>query len=240
MQYYIGLSILSTIYDTDTAHVIGGGRRGGMERQRFRVEERRILSLLEGRLLEKKDIARETRGRPFFPGREADFNIAHSGVLTAVSHVKGGNLRTGCDVERVRTRAGAGKIAEEFFSAQEKNYVFPQGGFDKARFYEIWTLKECFLKLQGLSVFDMPSCPSFIDGETGEFAFGAVVSSPLSFCLYELSGGIGERYMMAAALEGAEQQPPELRWFSHLSLACKKTAEIKAALSPAETVSPKM
>jgi phosphopantetheinyl transferase len=237
MQYYIGLSILSTIYDT-------GAAQGRMERQRLRTEARRTLSLLEGRLLEKNDIAREAQGRPFFPGREVDFNIAHSGVLTAVSYVKGKNLRTGCDVERVRPRTGAREIAEEFFSAPEKNYVFPQGNFDEAKFYEIWTLKECFLKLQGLSVFDMAACPSFISGVENAFAFGAAVSLPLSFCLYELSGGADEpapvRYMLATALEGKQQQPPEIRWFSHLSLACKKTAEIKAAPNPAETVSPKM
>jgi hypothetical protein len=239
MSYYIGLSILSTIYDTGAAQAIGGSHRGGMKRQRFRSEARRILSLLEGRLLEKNEIASEAQGRPFFPGRKAvDFNIAHSGVLTAVSHVKGGNLRTGCDVERVRPRAGAGKIAEEFFSAPEKNYIFPQGGFNEARFYQIWTLKECFLKLRGLSVFDMTACPSFIS-DNGAFAFGAAAPSPLSFCLYELSGGT-ERYILAAALEGMEQQPPEIRWFSHLSLACKKTAEINAAPNPAETVSPKI
>jgi hypothetical protein len=238
MQYYIGLSNLSTIYDTGAAHVTGGSRRVGMGRERFRAEERRILSLLEGRLLAKDDIAREAQGRPFFPGREAvDFNIAHSGVLTAISHVQGKNLRTGCDVERVQPRSGAGKIAEEFFSAGEKNYVF-QAGFDEAKFYEIWTLKECFLKLRGLSVFDMAVCPSFI-GEKNEFAFDAAVPIPLSFYLYELSGGM-MRYMLAAALEGKEQQPPEIRWFSHLSLDCKKTAEIKAALNPAETVSPKI
>jgi hypothetical protein len=237
MQYYLGLSILSTIYDTGAAHAAGGGRHRGMERQRFRAEARRILSLLEGRLLEEDDLPRKAQGRPFFPGRDVDFNITHSGVLTAVSHVKGKNLRTGCDVERVRPRAGAGKIAEEFFSAGENDYV-SQNGFDEARFYEIWTLKECFLKLRGLSVFDMAACPSFI-GAGNTFAFGAAASSPLSFCLYELSGGT-ERYMLAAALEGKEQQPPEIRWFSHLSLACKKTAEIKAAPNPAETVRPKI
>ena len=228
---------MSTIYDTGAAHAIAGSRRGGMDRQRFRSEARRILSLLEGRLFEEDEMVREAQGRPFFPGNEGDFNIAHSGVLTAVSHVKGGNLRTGCDVERVRPRTGAGKIAEEFFSAPEKDYVF-QDGFNEARFYEIWTLKECYIKLRGLSVFDMPACPSFIGGVKNEFAFDAAVSSPLSFCLYELSGGL-EHYMLAAALEGAEQQPPEIRWFSHVSLACKKIAEIKAALKPAETVRPK-
>jgi hypothetical protein len=230
---------LSTIYDTGAAHAIVGSRRGGMQRQRFRAEARRILSLLEGRLFGEDEMAKEAQGRPFFPGREVDFNIAHSGVLTAVSHVKGKNLRTGCDVERVRPRSGAGKIAEEFFSAPERDYIFSQGKLSATRFFEIWTLKECFLKLQGLSVFDMAACPSFI-GDKGEFAFGAAITSPLSFCLYELSGRMGERYMLAAALEGPEQQPPEIRWFSHLSFACKKTAEINAAANPAETVSPKI
>ena len=240
MQYYIGLSILSTIYDAGAAQAIGGSRRGGMKRPRLRAESRRILSLLEGRLLKENDLAREKRGRPFFLSREVDcdFNIAHSGVLTAVSHVRGKNLHTGCDVERIRPRAGAGKIADDFFSAQEKDYVFSQDGLNETRFYEIWTLKECYLKLRGLSVFDMAACPSFISDE-GEFAFGAALSLPLSFCLYELSGGM-ERYMLATVLEGLEQQPPELRWFSYLSFACKKTAEIKAAPNPAETVSPKM
>ena len=217
MSYYLGLSILSTIHDTG-------------------AEARRILSLLEDRPLAENDIAREAQGRPFFPGREVDFNIAHSGGLTAVSHIRGKNLRTGCDVERIRPRAGAGKIAEEFFGAPERDYI-SQSGFDEAKFYALWTLKECFLKLRGLSVFDMAACPSFI-GAQGEFAFGA--SSPLSFCLYELSGGAGERYMLAAALEGTEQQPPELRWFSQSFLTCKKIAEIKAAPSPAETVRPKI
>ena len=188
-----------------------------------RAEARRLLSLFENRPLEEKDIAREAQGRPFFPDREADFNIAHSGALTAVSYVKGKNLRTGCDVERVRPRARAREIAKEFFSAPEKNYV-SHGGFDEARFYEIWTLKECFLKLRGLSVFDMAACPSFIS-DKNEFAFGAAVSSPLSFCLYELSGD-ADRYILAAALEGTEQQPPEMRWFSHFSLTCKTLSNI--------------
>jgi len=229
MPYYIGLSILST-----TIHI--GGVQRKKELKKLSAEARRILSLLEDRPLEEP--AREARGRPFFPGSEADFSIAHSAALTAVSYTRGKNLRTGCDVERIRPRAGAGEIAEDFFSAPEKNYIFPKGGLDEARFYEIWTLKECFLKLRGLSVFDMAACPSFIDEDA--FAFAAEVPSPLSFCLYELSDGTGGRYMLATALEGTEPVQPQIRWFSQLSLACKKTAEIKAALSPAETVSPKM
>lgn len=232
-HYTIGLSILSS-------------NNCGRSKKHASAEARRMLSLLAGWHIGENDIAREARGRPFLRGREVDFSIAHSGALAAVSFVRGAGLRTGCDVERVRLRAGAAKIAEEFFSIAEKSYIYSQNEFDNARFYEIWTLKECFLKLHGLSVFDMTCAPSFVGNDestcAGRLAFGAAVSQAISFRLYELSGGAGERYMLAAAIEGAAQAQPEIRWLSQRSpvpFACKMIAEIKAAPNPAETVSPK-
>ena len=199
------------------------------------AEARRVLSRLEGGELE---IARDEQGRPFFPGGEVDFNIAHSGFIAAVSLVRGGTLRTGCDIELIRPRTNIREIAETYFSSGERDYIFSQGESSDKRFYEIWTLKECYLKLKGFSVFDMSCCPSFINDE-GHLSFGAAVSRPLPFRLYELSGGDGERYILAAAIEG-EQREPEILWFSQLSLACKMTAEINAAPNPAETVRPKI
>ena len=226
MSFYVGLSILP---DGATGH-----------KRLLSAEARRILSLFEGTSIDENCIVREEQGRPFLPGREIDFSIAHSGALTAVSFVRGGNLRTGCDVERIIRRPGAAGIAEEFFTASERKYIFPQGRFDETRFYGIWTLKESYLKLRGLSVFDMAACPSFINDEgsnAAPFTFGAAVSQALSFRLYELSDGAGERYMLATAVEGQAQ--PTIRWFSQSSLACRMSAEIKAAPNPAETVSPK-
>jgi hypothetical protein len=207
-------------------------------KQQLSAEAWRMVSLCEGGSPARGDIAREASGRPFFPIRDADFSISHSGSLAAVSLVKGKSLRTGCDVERVRPRARAREIAEDFFTAPERDYIESGGSFDETRFYRIWTLKECFLKLRGLSVFDMAGVPSFISGE-GQFAFGAAVTSPLSFSLYELAGA-GERYILAAALEGIEMGQPEIRWFSQDSLDCKSIANINAAPSPAETVRPKI
>ena len=229
MSYYIGLSILSN---------------NPADRQKLlSAEARRMLSRLEGCPLSEDDIATEEQGRPFFPDRQADFSISHSGALAAVSLVRGGNPRTGCDVERVRPRAGIKGIAEEFFSVHERDYVFCQDRFDETRFFQIWTLKECFLKLKGLSISDISGVPPFIRGEgpgRGHFAFYTDGSSPLSFDLYELSDDSGERYMLAAAIEGPRPERPEIRWFSQLSLSCKSIANIKAAHSPDETVSPKM
>jgi hypothetical protein len=200
-------------------------------KQQLSAEAWRIVSLYEDRPFVQGDIARDTAGRPFFPNRDMDFSISHSGDLAAVSLVKGKNLRTGCDVERVRPRARAREIAEEFFTAPEREYIESGGGFNETRFYEIWTLKECCIKLRGLSVFDMAGVPSFIvcegfntppfrvrllingDGSC-QFNCGAAAASPLSFNLYELSGNTGERYILATALEGTEMEQPEIRWFS--------------------------
>ena len=228
-HYIIGISVLS---NSDT----------GAKAKKFAgAEATRILSLLEGQF-EESDIAKEALGRPFFPNRAVDFNIAHSGALLAISFARGKNLRVGCDVERMRSRAGAAEIAKRFFCPPETNYIFPQGAFNEARFYEIWTLKECFLKLRGLSVFDMANSPSFISDEdpcTAQFAFGAIASSAATFRLYELLDGTGERYMLASAIEGAVETQPEIRWFSQVPFDCRMIAEIKAAPNPAETVSPK-
>jgi len=194
MSYYLNLSLLSN--KQDNPH--------GTERQKnVSAEARRILSLCENRPITNEDIAREAGGRPFFPDSDTDFSISHSGALAAVSLVRGKNLRTGCDVELVRPRANAQAIAQEFFTAPERDYIGFGSDFDLTRFYQIWTLKECFLKLRGLSVFDINSAPSFISN-----------ASPLSFNLYELTGNTGERYILATAIEGTDIEQPEIRWFS--------------------------
>jgi len=212
MVYYLGLSLLSNKHNS---------LRKAERRKLLSAEARCILSQLEGRPLAEDDVATDAVGRPFFPNRDTDFSISHSGNLAAVSLAAGRNLRTGCDLELVRPRAKAPAIAEEFFTVPEREYIESGGSFNETRFYQIWTLKECFLKLRGLSVFDMAGAPSFVSGEDpGRFAFDADGVSPISFNLYELSGSAGERYILAAALEGTETEQPEIRWFSRETLDC--------------------
>ncbi|MDR2702070.1 MAG: 4'-phosphopantetheinyl transferase superfamily protein [Spirochaetaceae bacterium] len=242
MSYYLNLSILSNDDDNPLLNKQDNLRKTE-HKKRLSAEARHILSRCEGRPIAEEDIAGDTPwGRPFFPGRDTDFSISHSGNLAAVSLVRGKNQRTGCDVELVRPRPRAKEIAEEFFTAPERGYIESQGRFDGTRFFQIWTLKECFLKLRGLSVFDMPNAPSFICDEgqcRGRFFFSVSGAFPISFNLYELSGA-GERYILATALEGTEIEQPEIRWFSQGSADCKSIANIKAAPSPAETVRPKI
>jgi len=229
MSFYIGLSIVSTDHaDRITA------------RKHSSAEARRILALLHGSSPDT-GIAVEDGGRPYFTKHESGFSMTHCGALTAVSYAKGKDLRTGCDAERIRPRSGAAAIAETFFSPNENNYLYKTGKFDYTEFYKIWTLKECFIKLKGLSVFDMPLVPSFIS-ESLQFEFCPLEKNddnplPLFFRLYELSDS-HKQFTLAAGFEGSEQ-PPEIIWFSQSSLVCKIIAEIKAAPRPAQTVSPK-
>jgi len=231
MVYYLGLSLLSNNLDN---------RQKRIERRKpLSAEAWRILSEYESRPVTEDDIAREASGRPFFPTHDKDFSISHSGALAAVSLVSGKNLRTGCDVEFVRPHARAKETAEEFFTVSERKYIEADNFFDEIRFYQIWTLKECFLKLRGFSVFDMANVPSFISSE-GSYTFGNAGVSPVLFNLYELTGNAGEHYILASAIEGPEDCQAEIRWFSQASLDCKSIAKIKAAPSPAETVRPKI
>jgi len=228
MSFYTGLSIFSTdIITTQKKH--------------SSAEARRILALLNGYQAEETDffteIATETSGRPFFLKKEADFSISHCSYnlksITAVSFAEGGDYRTGCDIERVRPRNGAEEIAHEFYSAYEKEYIYSAEIFDIKKFYEIWTLKECYIKLKGLSVFDMARIPSFIS-QSIKFEFNGISALPLSFFLYELTDDSNpvctdEHYIMAAAIEGARNaaaRPPEIIWFSQSSLVCKIKSEI--------------
>jgi phosphopantetheinyl transferase (holo-ACP synthase) len=202
---------------------------------------------MTGRSTSDSGIMVEENGRPYFPDGREDFNISHSGAMTAVSLVSGEKLRTGCDVELVKPRAGIIRIAEEFFPAEERDYVLDssQKQNSQTAFFEVWTLKECYLKLRGFSVADIKKTPSFVCKKNGNFhfAFNAATETPLSFYLYELKGASGEWYILAAAIEGAVQLLPELRWFSQstfpATLPARSIAEINAARSPAETVSPK-
>jgi len=217
-SFYIGLSLLSS-YVPKAGHAI------------LREESRRILMQLNGKAFVESDILTGENGRPYFPGGAQDFNISHSANISAVSYVKGENLSTGCDIQLVKPRANTLKIADTYFSPAEKKYILSNTkdtGSTKKFFY-IWALKECYIKLRGLSVFDITQTPSFISESNFEnfyFSQDTPSSFPLSFFLYELAGP-DEQYILAAAIEGKIHRP-EIKWFSQSSLQVRSITEISS------------
>ena len=214
---------------------------GGRERQS--AEGRRILRLLD----RDYPIAYEPGGRPYYADHHADFSVSHSRNMVVAAWLSGedqaaGGLRVGCDIQYVDRRKRHGAISRRFFFPAEQDYIESAAGDAEGirRFYRLWVLKEAALKMRGRSVFEMKKAPSFSIGVTRSGAAGN--TAPDCF-LYELAGESGEWYLLAVAREGdhsGASAEPEFRWFSESTLAVTSIADIYAAQSPVNTVTPKM
>ncbi len=269
MVFYIGLSFLSNM------------QKSMPQSNRF-MEGRYILDMLDQKVFshkktKEKFIKTEQSGRPYFGDCHADFNISHSIQMTAVSfsalelsekdkYTSPAIYRTGCDIEYVNNKKQHKEIIDNFFSVEEQSYIEEAvSDLEKtSRFYHIWTLKECFLKANGLSVFDIKESPIFRLNDKNKISekrksgkmekmptyFYIFINLPksvfnnLNFFLYELETDFSEKYILAAVIEKTDAiiQPiqPEILWFSSEELSLKSIAQIKAVESPVNTVNPKI
>lgn len=85
-------------------------------------------------------------GKPFLKQIEGfSYNISHSGKWVVIAY---GSSEVGIDVENVRK--GKVDIADRFFTAKEKEYIYRGPKEEQIRrFTEIWTLKESYIKYLG-------------------------------------------------------------------------------------------
>ncbi|MFP3089345.1 4'-phosphopantetheinyl transferase superfamily protein [Treponema sp. TIM-1] len=210
-------------------------------------------------------ILTETGGRPYFADRHADFSISHSKRAVAVSYLgsfPGRRFRTGCDIQYQQPKKAYREIGAHFFHPPEQEVLAAAGADGLCFFYRLWVLKEAYLKLRGLSVFDLCRSPVFsFDGESGGeilpeasqdrgepgeayfFSGASGDGRDLEFFLYETGDPAGNTYSLAVCRERDELDPatePELRWFSREKLPLKSIAKIKAAERPIKTVRPKI
>ncbi len=101
----------------------------------------------------------DANGKPYIKNSSIHFNISHSGnmVVCAVN-----DKPIGIDVENIRPINL--KPALKVFNEKELKYLFPSGipghfeiTDDEAlikRFFELWTLKEAFVKYSGIGITD--------------------------------------------------------------------------------------
>ncbi len=95
---------------------------------------------------DRLEIAKTEKGKPFIVRNNGvHFNVSHSGEWVAVAF---GDSDVGIDIEKIR-RVDY-RIAERYFSAGEKEQLNRLVGDDKLHFFfELWTMKESYLKLLG-------------------------------------------------------------------------------------------
>lgn len=97
----------------------------------------------------RDEIVESKFGKPYFKTAKKSFNISHSGnyVIIAVS-----DYNIGIDIQRMEKRNEL--VAEKNFCQSECAYINENDNEDikRQRFYEIWTIKEAYLKNTGLGL----------------------------------------------------------------------------------------
>jgi phosphopantetheinyl transferase len=154
-----------------------------------------------------------TGGRPFFTDHHADFSISHSRNMVVVGYAPAGFVtHIGCDIQGMDGRKNIEGIAKRAFSAAEQEFLVSAADSVErlTRFYQIWTFKESYIKLYGLSVFDILKAPDFTSKQEN-IAF-------CHFCQYQLGTVAAARYMVCCMWKcrecGEAEIRPEIRWFS--------------------------
>jgi len=121
-------------------------------REAFIINRARMRILLASYLdqpAEELVFAYSPHGKPSLPDAGSfRFNLSHTEGRAALAVVQGREI--GIDVERVRPQADARRIAERFFSVQERQALqeFSGQALDQA-FFRCWTRKEAYIKAKG-------------------------------------------------------------------------------------------
>lgn len=130
-------------------------------------------------------------GKPFIKDMENfAYNMSHSGewVVVAYSYDETGTVKdakVGVDVEKIREFTNCEKLAIRFFANEEQEYIFSvkSDAERAARFTEVWTLKESYLKYlgcglsQSLESFAVDADTGQIQGASGKRVAGVMVTS---------------------------------------------------------------
>ena len=135
-----------------------------------------------------------------------EFNIAHSGERVVLGITAERAL--GVDVEYTRRRADTVSLERYFAPAERAALAALPPGQRRRRFFELWTLKEAYLKARGLGLrLPLHGCAFewSAPGEVRLAVSGAFADAPQRWALAQLT--LRERYVLAVCAERREDQP---------------------------------
>jgi 4'-phosphopantetheinyl transferase len=187
------------------------------------------------------EFAPDAHGRPRIlapqPVPPLEFNIAHSGELVVLAVRRAGAL--GVDVECLERRTDTVAL-ERYFAPEEAEALraLPPGE-RRRRFFELWTLKESYLKARGVGL-RLP-LRGFAFGFTApgtlELTFtGLFADDPAQWAFAQFA--LGERYVLAVCAQRRASQALALKmhavvplvWQRPLSATLERTAGMSVAL----------
>jgi len=163
------------------------------EYQRFHSYSRRWAGkgFLAGRILAKSMISNYLKypvenikfklgpnGKPLYSG--ASFSISHSGsfAVCAVSEYP-----VGIDIEKWKRRRSIPFFASTYFYPDEASQVVDPvtDSINISTFYDLWVMKEAWLKCWGRTVWDMVGVPRMMETADGDSGYGFLISAEASY-----------------------------------------------------------
>ncbi|MEL7608799.1 MAG: 4'-phosphopantetheinyl transferase superfamily protein [Bacillota bacterium] len=147
-------------------------------------------------------LEKSEHGKPYAPAlKNFFFNLSHSGEWAVAAF---GNRPLGVDIQRLRPVSP--ELYLRFFTREECSYILSKGGEARtSAFFELWTLKESYLKATGLGLTLALSAFSIAVGEPVRL----VREGPHEPCAFALCGFCDPDYCLALAAIGEE--PAEYR-----------------------------
>ena len=160
-------------------------------RREFRLSRLFLRRILAGYLHQEESslrFIRNPRGKPTLAGSNLQFNLAHTAGRMVCSV---GWTPVGIDVEKAdpQARPGWRRLAERFFTPEEKEYLFTQpSGSQPLFFFRIFTMKEAYGKALGIglgSVFRRLTVPLPIQSRSrlGPWEFFVPDPDPEGYCM---------------------------------------------------------
>ncbi len=135
--------------------------RARLERFHFEADRRRhlvtrallrsVLSRYGPRAPQEWRFSADANGRPRIanppPGLALDFNLSHAGELAVLAVAAG--RAVGVDVESLARDTDTGRLERYFAPAERAALAALPAAGRRQRFFELWTLKESYLKARG-------------------------------------------------------------------------------------------
>lgn len=109
-----------------------------------------------GEKLYDSDFKKTENGKPYIT-KQPDFHFSISHTENAVA-VGFSQKPIGIDTEKIRNVNL--KVADRFFTEEEKEYINSDTALSRHRFFEIWTKKEAVIKKAGLKLKDIKTATS--------------------------------------------------------------------------------
>ena len=115
---------------------------------------RSVLSRYGPRAPQEWRFSADANGRPRIanppPGLALDFNLSHAGELAVLAVAAGRTV--GVDVESLARTRDTGRLERYFAPAERAALAALPAAGRRQRFFELWTLKESYLKARGVGL----------------------------------------------------------------------------------------